>query len=455
MKYIFLRFTQMLVLIVCLSAGLFALLSAMPGNPVDMLIMSNPRVKPEDVIRLKKLRGLDKPWYVQYVRWIWGYNEPFRPATINELDNLTVVLNEHNEAKINLDLTPYLENSDYRIQYNEAKQLIENSSLDLWQDISANAALKNMAQNEKVDAILEQVAEKNSPLYKQIRKQIQQNSLKELNVRGLFGANADGLNIAQRFKSPGEKRIWFIVTNRAGLETVGSIGVTVQAEKNILALNNFSIAAIPSQIVDDPTKFKVDLKKYLSTNLTLNKNYKYELNSESPGQIDQNGIYTHHFDGVGQKAILFSVTNDKGQKTQGAFSVEESPISDPARFSEGFLFAFKGNKNALGFSSTYKRPVWELLAGPPSACGDGRLSASETCDDGNWIDGDGCSATCQIEGISAWPKISNAITGMIVSSGRIGNTLQLMIPAILLSLLIALPLGILSAYKQYSWLDYI
>lgn len=455
MKYLFVRFTQMLALIVFLSAGLFALLSAMPGNPVDMLIMSNPRVKPEDVIRLKKLRGLDKPWYVQYARWIWGYNEPFRPASINELDNITAELNEENEVKINLDLTKHLENNDYRIQFDEAKQLIENTSPDLWQDISANAALKNMAQNEKVDAILEQVAEENPELYNQIRSKIKINSLQELKVSGLFGATATGLNIAQRFASPGQKRLWFVVTNNAGLETVGSVGITIKENQNKIATNTFNLNHIPSQVVDDPKSFKVNLNNFLNTNQAIKSNYSFKLDQASPGQIDQNGIYTHNFSGEGQKAILFTVSNDKGEKTQGAFSVEESPISDPARFSEGFLFAFKGNKNALGFSSTYKRPVWELLAGPPSACGDGRLSASETCDDGNWINGDGCSATCQVEGISTWAKISNAITGMIVSSGRIGNTLQLMIPAILLSLLIALPLGILSAYKQYSWLDYI
>ncbi|MBE7452886.1 MAG: DUF4215 domain-containing protein [Kofleriaceae bacterium] len=29
-------------------------------------------------------------------------------------------------------------------------------------------------------------------------------------------------------------------------------------------------------------------------------------------------------------------------------------------------------------------------------CGDGSLGATEACDDGNTVDGDGCSATCQL-----------------------------------------------------------
>ena len=30
-------------------------------------------------------------------------------------------------------------------------------------------------------------------------------------------------------------------------------------------------------------------------------------------------------------------------------------------------------------------------------CGDGNVDAPETCDDGDRLDGDGCSATCQTE----------------------------------------------------------
>ncbi len=34
---------------------------------------------------------------------------------------------------------------------------------------------------------------------------------------------------------------------------------------------------------------------------------------------------------------------------------------------------------------------------PDATCGDGVVSGSETCDDGNGVDGDGCSAACQLE----------------------------------------------------------
>jgi cysteine-rich repeat protein len=40
--------------------------------------------------------------------------------------------------------------------------------------------------------------------------------------------------------------------------------------------------------------------------------------------------------------------------------------------------------------------VCVVAAGAP-VCGDGRQTLEETCDDGNDSDGDGCSATCQLE----------------------------------------------------------
>ena len=36
-------------------------------------------------------------------------------------------------------------------------------------------------------------------------------------------------------------------------------------------------------------------------------------------------------------------------------------------------------------------------AGPSAVCGDGQLNDAESCDDGNVVGGDGCSAECQIE----------------------------------------------------------
>lgn len=58
-----------------LSFVLFSLLSSLPGDPVDLLVASNPELRPEDVARLKKLRGLDQPVPTRWWRWLVGHHE--------------------------------------------------------------------------------------------------------------------------------------------------------------------------------------------------------------------------------------------------------------------------------------------------------------------------------------------------------------------------------------------
>ena len=69
------RTVAALSLVFVLSFVLFALLQAMPGSMEDMLMSGNPNIRPEDVARLKRLRGLDQPVHVQYGRWMWGYHD--------------------------------------------------------------------------------------------------------------------------------------------------------------------------------------------------------------------------------------------------------------------------------------------------------------------------------------------------------------------------------------------
>ena len=280
------RLCQMMLILAALSVFLFVLMLNMPGNPVDLLITSNPRIKPEDVIRLKKLRGLDQPWYVQYARWMWGYYEPLAAPVI--------------EA-------------------------------------------------------------------------------------GQKPAEAEEL-----FQSGG--RVWFVVKNQAGLESVGTLVLKNHKPKGLW------VRPIPNQIIETPENFSTDLSRYI---VGHQEGLQYELLDQSPGKIDSKGVYTWPQKVQGQKAIRFSVSNPQGDQAFGAFAVEQDPIPNYQIFNRGFLFVFIGDTQAMGFSNAYKRPVWDLLA------------------------------------------------------GRISNTLALMIPAILLSLLIALPLGIISACRQYSWFDYI
>ncbi len=62
----------MIPLVVGLSVIIFIVLAVAPGDPVDLLIFGNPKVRPEDVARLKHLYGLDQPLYIRYFKWLWA-----------------------------------------------------------------------------------------------------------------------------------------------------------------------------------------------------------------------------------------------------------------------------------------------------------------------------------------------------------------------------------------------
>lgn len=79
------RILQTLLVIVALSFVCFYLMSLMPGDPVDMMVASNPRITTEDVARLKALYGLDQPVYKRYASWMGailqgdlGYSRTYR-----------------------------------------------------------------------------------------------------------------------------------------------------------------------------------------------------------------------------------------------------------------------------------------------------------------------------------------------------------------------------------------
>ncbi|MFP5519009.1 MAG: ABC transporter permease [Bdellovibrionia bacterium] len=84
-NYILRRLTQTLVVIGILSFVCFYLMSLMPGDPVDIMVSSNPKITTEDVARLKSLYGLDQPAYKRYLTWVGqaiqgdlGYSRTYR-----------------------------------------------------------------------------------------------------------------------------------------------------------------------------------------------------------------------------------------------------------------------------------------------------------------------------------------------------------------------------------------
>ncbi|MBI4040581.1 MAG: ABC transporter permease [Deltaproteobacteria bacterium] len=67
--YLARRLIQSLFILFGLSVVIYYSLALMPGDPIDLLITSNPNVKVEDIARLRKQYGLDQPIYIRYFKW--------------------------------------------------------------------------------------------------------------------------------------------------------------------------------------------------------------------------------------------------------------------------------------------------------------------------------------------------------------------------------------------------
>jgi peptide/nickel transport system permease protein len=62
------RLTLLVPILLGLSVLLFLWVRALPGGPAEALL--GERATPEAVERVKKLYGLDRPWYEQYLTWV-------------------------------------------------------------------------------------------------------------------------------------------------------------------------------------------------------------------------------------------------------------------------------------------------------------------------------------------------------------------------------------------------
>jgi len=66
------RLAQAVPLLLLISVLVFALLHAAPGGPLA-IYLENPNVRPEDIARLERSLGLDRPLPVQYLAWLKGF----------------------------------------------------------------------------------------------------------------------------------------------------------------------------------------------------------------------------------------------------------------------------------------------------------------------------------------------------------------------------------------------
>ncbi|MEM7255493.1 MAG: ABC transporter permease, partial [Pseudomonadota bacterium] len=94
------RLWQALLIMVVMSFLIYALIGLMPGDPIDLMLSSDPKLTSEDVIRLKALYGLDQPITSRWWHWLraamsgdFGYSRLYAapvfdilaPALVNTL----------------------------------------------------------------------------------------------------------------------------------------------------------------------------------------------------------------------------------------------------------------------------------------------------------------------------------------------------------------------------------
>jgi len=64
------RLFQITVTLLILSALTWLVMGLMPGDPLDLAMLSDPRLTPEDIERMWALHGLDRPLHERYLAWL-------------------------------------------------------------------------------------------------------------------------------------------------------------------------------------------------------------------------------------------------------------------------------------------------------------------------------------------------------------------------------------------------
>ena len=69
-RYILGRLVQTALVLLIMSFIIYSLIGLMPGDPIDIMVNSNPNVSPEVAATLRKLYGLDQPITTRYWNWL-------------------------------------------------------------------------------------------------------------------------------------------------------------------------------------------------------------------------------------------------------------------------------------------------------------------------------------------------------------------------------------------------
>jgi peptide/nickel transport system permease protein len=70
LQYLARRLLMMVPLLIGITVITFIVIHLAPGNPVEVAVEMNPKASAQARENLRKLYGLDKPLYVQYINWV-------------------------------------------------------------------------------------------------------------------------------------------------------------------------------------------------------------------------------------------------------------------------------------------------------------------------------------------------------------------------------------------------
>ncbi len=100
-RFVATRLMESALVLLIMSFVIYALIGLMPGDPIDLMIKSDPKLTPADAERLRAVYGLDQPLMARYLAWlgaalegdfgnsrlfvepVWRVMPPFLVNTIN------------------------------------------------------------------------------------------------------------------------------------------------------------------------------------------------------------------------------------------------------------------------------------------------------------------------------------------------------------------------------------
>ncbi len=376
------RLAQIAATLLVLSFALFGVMEQLPGDPVDLLVLSNPSVQPEDVARLKRLRGLDRPWPVRWWRWLLGHPEPLPPPRGPTMAPVVGELAADGTFALDVELP--------------AVPGCTHQALGAAEVVGAH--LRLTLRTPGVHAVPWIVRDDASG----------QEALGWLEV---LVAPPDPATAVP----PSGPVILDDDERQLGGSTEHAAGVGRRSEAELAAAaRGAGVVAVPvTRVVSADVDGAIELD-LASVGVDVEARV-----VRGPGQVT-GGRARARFDGPGVTVLAFEAARGAHVVTS-AIAVEHGAVPS-SRWQRGAVFALVGDGAALGWSSTYKRPVAELLFGPP------------------------CTTRCDA---ALTARLADAISRF----GRVQNTVALVLPAFLLSLVVAIPLGAWAALRRGRAID--